>query len=436
MLCSSFSVITTAEIGTRAISREPSPAGSATTQRAGAAVRAGVRGRASPFWHGALRKPSTRVYRASVVPLLRSDGRAHRGGSPRLPGTVRPVAVRRSPSRLAEVEARLRGTPSRWLVTGAAGFIGSHLVERLLQLGQMVVGLDNFATGSARNLDDVLRSVAAAGERLALIEGDVRDQATCRRACQGVDVILHQAALGSVPRSIDDPETTNAVNVNGFLNMLVAARDAKVARFVYTSSSAVYGDDPRLPKREGNEGTPLSPYAVTKVANELYAGAFQRAYGLEVIGLRYFNVFGPRQDPNGPYAAVIPRWIGALMRGDPCTIYGDGETSRDFCYVANVVQANLLAAHAAAPATGDVYNVSYGRSTSLNELYLELRGRVQRLRPEAALADRIYEPFRPGDVRHSLASVKKAKEALGYRPTHDLLLGLDEAMPWYAERVA
>ncbi|MEX2546828.1 MAG: SDR family oxidoreductase [Chloroflexota bacterium] len=336
---------------------------------------------------------------------------------------------------MAEVEAILRGTPSRWLVTGAAGFIGSHLVERLLQLGQVVVGLDNFATGSARNLDDVLRSVAAAGDRFALIEGDIRDQATCRRACQGVDVILHQAALGSVPRSIDDPATTNAVNVDGFLNMLVAARDAQVRRFVYASSSAVYGDDPRLPKREGNEGTPLSPYAVTKVANELYAGAFQRAYGLEVIGLRYFNVFGTRQDPDGPYAAVIPRWIGALMRGDPCTIYGDGETSRDFCYVANVVQANVLAAQAAASVTGGVYNVAYGRSTTLNGLYLQLRDHVQRLRPGATLADKVHEPFRQGDVRHSLASVRRTTGALGYRPTHDLARGLDEAMPWYAARV-
>lgn len=342
----------------------------------------------------------------------------------------------RSPARIGQVEESLLLAPVRWLVTGAAGFIGSHLVERLLCLDQQVVGLDNFATGSARNLDEIMTSVGAvAANRFQFIEGDIRDLATCSRACKRVSIVLHQAALGSVPRSIEDPASTNAVNIGGFLNMLVAARDAGVSRFVYASSSAVYGDDSRLPKREGNEGRPLSPYAVSKFADELYASVFQRAYGLRVVGLRYFNVFGARQDPQGPYAAVIPRWIRSLMMGAPCLVFGDGETSRDFCYVANTVQANLLAAHCRDDATGVAYNVSYGGRTTLNQLYDELRQRVERLRRDARVGDKIHEQVRPGDVRHSHAGLEKVKDALGYAPTHDLARGLDEAMPWYVEHV-
>jgi UDP-N-acetylglucosamine/UDP-N-acetyl-alpha-D-glucosaminouronate 4-epimerase len=291
-----------------------------------------------------------------------------------------------------------------------------------------VVALDNFATGSARNLADA-RDMA--GDRLELIDGDIRDPIACGRACEGVQVVLHQAALGSVPRSIEDPATTNAVNIDGFLNMLVAARDARVGRFVYASSSAVYGDDPRLPKVEGNEGQPLSPYAVTKVSNELYAAVFQDKYGLATVGLRYFNVFGPRQDPNGPYAAVIPRWISALLAGRPCVVYGDGESSRDFCYVANAVQANLLAAVCPPTATGGAYNVAYGGRTTLNELYEQLRRRVEQVRPGSAFGHKIHEPARPGDIPHSQADLGKISQALGYVPAYDLKAGLTEAMPWY-----
>lgn len=334
--------------------------------------------------------------------------------------------------RLQVLEQTVSRTPQRWLVTGAAGFIGSHIVDRLLELGQEVVALDNFATGSARNLEHALASPDA---RLELIEGDIRDPLACRRACAGVQIVLHQAALGSVPRSLEDPATTNAVNVDGFLNILIAARDENVSRFVYASSSAVYGDDPRLPKCEGNEGRPLSPYAVTKWTNELYAAAFQDKYGLPVVGLRYFNVFGPRQDPDGPYAAVIPRWVKALLAGQPCRIYGDGQTSRDFCYVANAVQANLLAAFCPDAATGTTYNVAYGGRTTLNELYDELRRRVQELRPDLRLGDKVHEGSRAGDIRHSQADLGKITGALGYVPAYDLKAGLSEAMPWYVRSV-
>ena len=276
-------------------------------------------------------------------------------------------------SRYDDLQDDLRQTPRRWLVTGAAGFIGSHLVETLLGLGQHVVGLDNFATGSRANVE---AASAAHPDRFRFVEGDIRSLDDCRAACEGVDIVLHQAALGSVPRSIKDPLATHATNVDGFVNMLVAARDAGIGRFVYASSSSVYGDHPGLPKVEDQIGTPLSPYAVSKRVDELYARTFQDHYPIETVGLRYFNVFGPRQDPNGPYAAVIPRWLGEMLDGTPSTIFGDGETSRDFCYVANVVQANLLSAFAPTDATGTVYNVALGDRTTLNELFRTLGERL------------------------------------------------------------
>lgn len=327
----------------------------------------------------------------------------------------------------------LRANPRRWLVSGVAGFIGSALLEALLTNGQEVVGLDNFATGSRGNLDDVRARVDAdAWRRFAFREGDIRDPQTCRDASRDVDLVLHQAALGSVPRSIEDPVGSHESNVNGTLNMLVAARDAGVRRFVFASSSSVYGDDPHLPKIESRTGRPLSPYAVTKAAGERYVEVFGLTYGLQVVSLRYFNVFGPRQDPEGPYAAVIPRWIAALVRHDPVQVFGDGETSRDFCYVANVVQANVLAATSAHPELpGQALNVAVGRRTTLNELFRALRERLVDRIPGVESAEPRYAAFRPGDVRHSLADTSLAERLLGYRPTHTLEDGLDEAMEWY-----
>lgn len=328
----------------------------------------------------------------------------------------------------------LRAAPRTWLVTGAAGFIGSNLVEALLQLDQHVVGLDNFATGHRRNLDDVRACVGEeAWARFRFLEGDIRDLDTCRAACAGVELVLHQAALGSVPRSLADPIATNQANIDGFLNLLVAARDAGVERFVYAASSSTYGDHPGLPKVEELIGRPLSPYAVTKYVNELYAEVFQRCYGIETVGLRYFNVFGRRQDPDGAYAAVIPRWVGQLLRGERPRINGDGETSRDFCYIANVVQANLLAATARGDGvTGEVYNVAVGGRTTLNQLYRAIRDGLAAHRPELAGLKPEYGPFRAGDVRHSQADIRKARERLGYAPTHDLAQGLAEALEWYS----
>ena len=332
----------------------------------------------------------------------------------------------------------LRRTPRRWLVTGSAGFIGSHLVEALLGLGQEVVGLDNLSTGFRRNLDEVERRVgASAWRRHSFIEGDIVDPATCRQACDGVQAVLHEAALGSVPRSIRDPLATHAANATGFLNMLVAAREARVDRFVYASSSSTYGDHPRLPKVEDVVGAPLSPYAVTKYVNELYASVFARCHGVAVVGLRYFNVFGPRQDPDGPYAAVIPRFVFAMLRGEAATIFGDGETSRDFCYVDNVVEANLLAATSDdAAALGQVYNVAAGARMSLNELHAVLRDLIARHRPGLAIAPARYAPFREGDVRHSEADIGKAARCLGYRPQWDVRRGLAASLPWYEAHFA
>jgi UDP-N-acetylglucosamine 4-epimerase len=329
--------------------------------------------------------------------------------------------------------ARLRESPRTWLVTGAAGFIGSHLVETLVRADQIVVGLDNFLTGHQQNLDQIRASVSASQwSRFRFIEGDVRDPASCRVACDGVELVLHQAALGSVPRSIIDPITSHAVNVDGFVNMLVCARDARVRRFVYAASSSIYGDHPGLPKAEEYIGRPMSPYAVTKYVNELYADVFARTYGLPSIGLRYFNVFGPRQDPDGPYAAVIPKWIASLMKGEPVHINGDGQTTRDFCYVTNAVQANLLAATVDhAQALNQVYNVAAGDQTSLVQLYAQLRSDLLPDFPHLHDARPIHRDFRAGDVRHSLADISKARQRLGYEPTHRVVEGLRETVEWH-----
>ena len=339
---------------------------------------------------------------------------------------------------IAAVDAKLSAQPRRWLVTGSAGFIGSHLVERLLKLGQHVTSLDSFATGKRENLDAIRAAVGdAAWQRHRFVEGDIADLASCHDACSGVELVLHQAALGSVPRSIEDPINSNRANVTGFLNMLVASKDAGVKRFVYAASSSTYGDEPTLPKVEDRIGRPLSPYAVTKLVNELYADVFARAYGFESIGLRYFNVFGTRQDPEGAYAAVIPRWVRSLLLGQTVMVNGDGETSRDFCYVANAVQANLLAATTTDPAAvNQVYNVAANAQTSLTLLYKMLQGLLIEHDPQVAHRSAQHGPFRAGDVRHSLADISKAERLLGYRPTHSVASGLQEAVPWYVGRFA
>ena len=318
------------------------------------------------------------------------------------------------------------------MVTGVAGFIGSSILAELLSLGQSVVGLDNFATGFQGNLDDVLLSLPQHANRFRLVTGDIRDFAVCRAACEGVDYVLHQAALGSVPRSLDDPATSNAVNVDGALNMFMAARDAGVMRIVYASSCAVYGDSTELPLNETRPLVPLSPYAATKAANEMYAAAFARSFGLGIVGLRYFNVFGRRQDPNGAYAAVIPRWITSLVKGEPCRIFGDGETSRDFVHVSNVVQANILAATSGdSRSVGNVFNVATGATTSLNELFREIRDALAAVNPSVADVEPTYEPFRPGDIAHSSASIERTGSVLGYVPGLRLGDGLAEALDWY-----
>jgi UDP-N-acetylglucosamine 4-epimerase len=328
--------------------------------------------------------------------------------------------------------ARLRQEPRSWLVTGCAGFIGSNLVEALLKLDQRVVGLDNFATGFARNLDEVRSLVSAAQwARFRFIEGDIRKLEDCRRAVEGADHVLHQAALGSVPRSLADPITTDGTNVGGFLNMLVSARDARVGSFVYAASSSTYGDHPGLPKVEDRIGRPLSPYAVTKYVNELYADVFARSYGFASIGLRYFNVFGPRQDPDGAYAAVVPKWAAAMIQGEEVFINGDGETSRDFCFVHNAVQANLLAATATSDeARNQVYNVAVGGRTTLNHLFEALRNALGQNGVKYDKAP-VYRDFRAGDVRHSQADIGKARTLLGYEPQYDIRAGISAAMPWY-----
>lgn len=328
----------------------------------------------------------------------------------------------------------IAAVPRGWLITGVAGFIGSNLLEFLLHLNQRVVGLDNFSTGHRANLEDVRQSVGSARwANFTLLEGDIARPVDCAKACAGVEYVLHQAALGSVPRSIADPQATNRSNIEGFLNMLVAARDTKVKRFVYASSGAVYGDHPGLPKVEDVVGKPLSPYAVTKCVGELYAEVFSKAYGMECVGLRYFNVFGRRQSSEGPYAAVIPRWVSNILRGRPCVINGDGTTNRDFCYVDNVLQANLLAVTADRDqAANTVYNIAVGQQTSLLDLYAMIRDRLIPLRSDLKELAPHFGPFRLGDVRHSQADITKARRQLGYEPTHTVAQGLDEAIPWYA----
>jgi UDP-N-acetylglucosamine 4-epimerase len=332
------------------------------------------------------------------------------------------------------IDDLLRAQPARrWLVTGSAGFIGSHLLQTLLCAGQYVTSVDNFATGHERNLAEVRDAVGeVAWGRHRFIRGDIADPRVCASACDGIEFVLHQAALGSVPRSIADPMATHNANATGFLNMLVAARDAGVQRFVYAASSSTYGDSPTLPKVEEAIGRPLSPYAVTKYLNELYADVFGRCYGLTTVGLRYFNVFGPRQDPNGAYAAVIPRWIASMLRGAACVINGDGETSRDFCFVANAVQANMRAALIDdAAALNQVYNVAVGERTTLKALHEAIAEALHACRPRLTVAAPEFAPFRTGDVRHSLADTTKARRLLGYRPSHDIRNGLAEAIGWY-----
>ena len=330
-----------------------------------------------------------------------------------------------------QVTEALVNEPKVWLITGVAGFIGSNLLESLLLLNQKVVGLDNFATGFQHNLDEVQSVVTAEQwQRFKFIEGDIRNLADCQSACADVDYILHQAGLGSVPRSIADPINTNETNISGFLNMLVAARDAKVASFTYAASSSTYGDHPALPKVEEAIGKPLSPYAVTKYVNELYAEVFARTYGFHTIGLRYFNIFGKRQTPDGAYAAVIPKWTAAMIQGDDVYINGDGDTSRDFNFIENAVQANILAATADDDAKNQVYNVAVGGRTTLNTLFTALKDHLSINGIDYSQAP-IYRDFREGDVRHSQADISKIQSALGYDPQFDVVQGVKKAMPWY-----
>lgn len=333
----------------------------------------------------------------------------------------------------SDLLARLPSQPKTWLITGVAGFIGSNLLEQLLKHEQNVVGLDNFATGHRHNLAQIQAAVTPSQwARFNFIEGDIRVLDDCCSACNGVDYVLHQAALGSVPRSLEDPITTNGTNIDGFLNMLVAARDAKVARFVYAASSSTYGDHPGLPKVEDVIGKPLSPYAVTKLVNEQYADVFARAYGFKTIGLRYFNIFGAHQDPEGAYAAVVPKWTSAMIHNQPVFINGDGDTSRDFCYIANTVQANFLAATSQHPdAANQVYNVAVGDRTTLNDLFEAIRVALEPRFPHLKGFRPTYRDFRAGDVRHSLADISKARTLLGYEPSHRIQQGLVEAMDWY-----
>ena len=336
-------------------------------------------------------------------------------------------------NRYEELKVVLLKKQNTWLITGVAGFIGSNLLETLLNLGQRVVGLDNFLTGHKRNLEEVKEFVSPdQWKNFSFIEGDIRDLEICRQVCKGVDFVLHQAALGSVPRSIENPIATNENNLVGFLNMIVASRDAAVQRFVFATSSSVYGDHPALPKVEDQVGRPLSPYAVTKKMNELYADVFAEVYGFKTIGLRYFNVFGPRQDPNGPYAAVIPKWFSALRNSEDVFINGNGETSRDFCFVDNAVQANILAACTANEmALNQVYNVAFGGRTTLNELFELIREKVAAVCPSVIAVKPIYRDFRPGDILHSLANIDKAKMLLGYDPQYSVRAGLEKAGKWY-----
>jgi len=345
-------------------------------------------------------------------------------------------------SKLDQIGEAIRSDPKTWLVTGNAGFIGSNLTEFLLSNNQKVVGLDNFSTGYQHNIDDVLSQVSEkAAKNFTFIEGDIADFDTCAKACEGVDIVLHQAALGSVPRSIADPVTSNRSNITGFLNMLTAAKDAGIKRFVYASSSSVYGDSKELPKVEERTGNLLSPYAAMKMTNELYAGVFQKTYDMETLGLRYFNVFGRRQDPDGAYAAVIPKWVGSLLTGEDVYINGDGETSRDFTYIDNVIQMNLLAGTTDnTEAFGEAFNVAVGGRNTLNKLYDLIKDNLNnqfkinnsKLKIEKSP---IYRDFRKGDIRHSNANISKAQNFVGYAPTHDIYQGMEEAIEWYIENI-
>ena len=336
-------------------------------------------------------------------------------------------------SKYEQVKQELLNNKKTWLITGVAGFIGSNLLETLLKLNQTVVGLDNFATGFQHNLDEVQSQVSnEQWQNFRFIEGDIRSFEDCQTACAGVEYVLHQAALGAVPRSIKDPITTNSANITGFLNMLTAARDAEVSSFTYAASSSTYGDHPALPKVEDNIGKPLSPYAVTKYVNELYAEVFARTYGFKTIGLRYFNIFGKRQTPDGAYAAVIPKWTAAMIKGEEVFINGDGETSRDFNFIENAVQANILAATATEEAKNQVYNVAVGGRTTLNTLFSALKEHLS-ANGVSYTQDPVYRDFRAGDVRHSQADISKIKNALGYEPQFDIIQGIEKAMPWYVE---
>ncbi len=341
-----------------------------------------------------------------------------------------------------ELQEHLKNNQNIWLITGVAGFIGSNLLETLLILNQKVVGLDNFDTGHQHNIDQALEDAQqATGKDLSnnfkFIDGDIRELKDCEQACDGVDYVLHQAALGSVPRSIEDPINTNRANIDGFLNMLVASKDANVKRFVYAASSSTYGDHPDLPKIEDKIGSPLSPYAVTKVVNELYAQVFAKTYGFKTIGLRYFNIFGKRQDPNGAYAAVIPKWVAAILNQEQVFINGDGETSRDFCYIDNTVQMNLLAATTDNDkATDQVYNVALNDRTSLNKLYQMIEERLIQRTQGLERKNPIFRDFRVGDVRHSQANIDKAIELLKYQPKYKIEKGMDEAMDWYVKSLS
>jgi UDP-N-acetylglucosamine 4-epimerase len=340
-------------------------------------------------------------------------------------------------SKYEELQKYLKNNQRTWLITGVAGFIGSNLLEKLLILNQKVVGLDNFDTGYQHNIEQAIKDANKATSKdlnsnFKFINGDIRVLKDCQQGCHGVDYVLHQAALGSVPRSIEDPINTNSANISGFLNMLVASNDANVKRFVYAASSSTYGDHPSLPKIEDEIGNPLSPYAVTKLVNELYAGVFAKSYGFKTIGLRYFNIFGKRQDPNGAYAAVIPKWISDMLNKKDVFINGDGETSRDFCYIDNTVQINLLAAITDnVKATDQVYNVALNESTSLNKLYQMIEDRLLQRTEGLEKKEPIYREFRAGDVRHSQADISKAQVLLNYQPEYKVSEGMDEAIDWY-----
>lgn len=376
----------------------------------------------------------------NVIAKQQDSARRHRRRS-KLPVHNGNTKKMNSAQKLKEIGDTLKATPKSWLVTGCAGFIGSNLIEYLLKNKQTVIGLDNFSTGHQYNIDDVLTQVGeAAAKNFRFIKGDIADFDTCAKACMNVDIVLHQAALGSVPRSIADPVTSNLSNITGFLNMLTAAKDAGIKRFVYASSSSVYGDSQELPKVEERTGKLLSPYAAMKMTNELYAGVFQKTYGMETLGLRYFNVFGRRQDPNGAYAAVIPKWVASFLKDEPIYINGDGETSRDFTYIDNVIQMNMLAGITDnKKAFGEAFNVAFGGRNTLNELFNLIKNELDKINsnqhPTPNNKQPTYRDFRAGDIRHSNANISKAQNSVGYAPSHDIYQGMEAAIGWYVENL-